>query len=74
MGSAQNSTGNDLVPSLIGCAKLNPLRPHNMEAFLASLADLIGESELLAIELIGALEIAKADLLNDLFTTDEDAE
>ena len=55
-------------------AKLNPLRPHNMEAFLASLADLIGESELSAIELIGALEIAKAELLNDLFTTDEDAE
>ena len=58
----------------VGCAKLNPLRPHNMEAFLASLADLIGESELSAIELIGALEIAKAELLNDLFTTDEDAE
>ena len=45
-----------------------------MEAFLASLTDLIGESELSAIELIGALEIAKTELLNDLFTTDEDAE
>ena len=55
-------------------AKLNPLQPHNMEAFLANLADLIGESELSAIELIGALEIAKTELLNDLFTTDEDAE
>ena len=74
MGSAQNLTGNALVPSLRRCAKLNPLSPHNMEAFLARLADLIGESELSAIELIGALEIAKAELLNDLFTTDEDAE
>jgi hypothetical protein len=45
-----------------------------MEPFLASLADLIGESELSAIELIGALEIAKTELLNDLFATDEDAE
>lgn len=58
----------------VDSAKLNPLSLHNMEAFLASLADLIGESELSAIELIGALEIAKAELLNDLFTTDEDAE
>ena len=58
----------------VDSAKLNTLSPYNMELFLASLADLIGESELSAIELIGALEIAKAELLNDLFTTDEDAE
>lgn len=45
-----------------------------MELFLANLADLIGEAELSTVELIGALEIAKAELLNDLFTTDEDAE
>ena len=45
-----------------------------MEDFLACLDDLICDSELSAIELIGALEIAKAELLNDLFTTDEDAE
>lgn len=43
-----------------------------MEEFLASLADLIGGSELSAVELLGALEVAKAELINDLFAPEED--
>lgn len=45
-----------------------------MEDFLASLSDLIGGSDLSAIELLGALEVAKAELINDLFTPEEDNE
>lgn len=44
-----------------------------MEDFLASLADLIGKSDMSAAELIGCLEIAKAELLESLFADADEA-
>lgn len=46
-----------------------------MEKFLADLGDLIAAQEELTIaEVLGALEIAKAELLNDLLFSEEDEE
>jgi|DEB0MinimDraft_6_1074348.scaffolds.fasta_scaffold17408_2 hypothetical protein len=46
-----------------------------MEKFLADLGDLIAAQEELTIaEVLGALEIAKAELLNDLLFPEEDEE
>lgn len=42
-----------------------------MEDFLASLAQSINEADLSIAELIGCLEIAKAELLESIFTEDE---
>ena len=44
-----------------------------MEDFLASLALLMAESDLPAVELIGCLEIAKAELLDSLFADSDEA-
>lgn len=44
-----------------------------MESFLSELGDLIAAQEDLTIaEILGALEIAKAELLESLFEPDED--
>ena len=50
--------------------------PHpTMEDFLSKLDQLIAEQDLSVIEIIGALELAKAELLADVLTADaEDAE
>jgi len=46
-----------------------------MESFINKLNDLIAEQEDLTIaEIIGALEITKAELLESLFEVDEDEE
>lgn len=46
-----------------------------MEKFLVDLGDLIAAQEELTIaEVLGALEIAKAELLNDLLFSEEDEE
>jgi hypothetical protein len=46
-----------------------------MEKFLADLGDLIAAQEELTIaEVLGVLEIAKAELLNDLLFSEEDEE
>ena len=46
-----------------------------MESFLSELGDLIAAQEDLTIaEVLGALEITKAELLESLFETDEDEE
>ena len=42
-----------------------------MEAFLAAISEAMNESELSAVELIGCLEIAKAELIESLFADDE---
>jgi hypothetical protein len=43
-----------------------------MEDFLASVAQAMSDSELTAVELIGCLEIAKAELMESLFNADEE--
>ena len=43
-----------------------------MEDFLAAVAQAMNDSELSAVELIGCLEVAKAELLESLFTPDEE--
>lgn len=43
-----------------------------MEDFLLKLDQLIAEQDLSVIEIIGGLEITKAELLESLFETDED--
>lgn len=51
-------------------AKLPP-NPHpTMEDFLSRLDQLIAEQNLSVIEIIGALELAKAELLADVLTAD----
>jgi len=46
-----------------------------MESFLSDLGGLIAAQEELTIaEIVGALEIVKAELLNDLFISDDDEE
>jgi len=46
-----------------------------MEKFLADLGDLIAaQKELTIAEVLGALEIAKAELLNGLLFSEEDEE
>ena len=46
-----------------------------MEDFLSKLDQLIAEQDLSVIEIIGALDLAKAELLADVLTADaEDAE
>jgi hypothetical protein len=61
-----------VVEDCASAAKL-PLNPHpTMEDFLSKLDQLIAEQDLSVIEVIGALELAKAELLADVLT--EDAE
>jgi hypothetical protein len=55
-------------------ARINLQSNCKVESFLASLAQLISESDLSVAELIGVLEIAKAELLGDLFADEDDAE
>lgn len=43
-----------------------------MEDFLAAVAQAMNDSELSAVELIGCLEIAKAELIESLFDAGED--
>jgi len=59
----------------VGCAKLNPLRPHNMEAFLEALATLIDEhDDLTVIDVLGALQLTQQRIALDALLGDEDAE
>ena len=56
-------------------AKLNPLRPHNMEAFLEALATLIDEhDDLTVIDVLGALQLTQQRISLDALLGDEDAE
>ena len=56
-------------------AKLNPLRPHNMEAFLEALATLIDEhDDLTVIDVLGALQLTQQRIALDALLGDEDAE
>ncbi|MFZ9759788.1 MAG: hypothetical protein ACO3CJ_10090 [Burkholderiaceae bacterium] len=43
-----------------------------METFLATITQAMNDSELSAVELIGCLEVAKAELIESLFTPDEE--
>lgn len=43
-----------------------------METFLATITQAMNDSELSAAELIGCLEIAKAELIESLFDAGED--
>ena len=43
-----------------------------MEDFLSKLDQLIAEQDLSVIEIIGALELAKAELLNAVLTADSE--
>lgn len=46
-----------------------------MESFLSDLGGLIAaQEELTVAEMVGALEIVKAELLNDLLISDDDEE
>lgn len=45
-----------------------------MEDFLAAVAQAMNDSELSAVQLIGCLEIAKAELMESLFNTEGDDE
>jgi len=45
-----------------------------MENFLAVVAQAMNDSDLSAVELIGCLEIAKAELMESLFVADEEEE
>jgi len=53
-------------------AKLQPTPRHTMEDFLAAVAQAMNDSELTAVELIGCLEIAKAELMESLFNAEEE--
>jgi hypothetical protein len=54
---------------------MNPSRILTMESFLSDIGGLIAAQEDLTIaEIIGALEITKAELLESLFEVDEDEE
>ena len=56
-------------------AKLNPLRPHNMEAFLEALATFIDEhDDLTVIDVLGALQLTQQRIALDALLGDEDAE
>jgi hypothetical protein len=43
-----------------------------MENFLAAVAQAMSDSELTVVELIGCLEIVKAELMESLFNADEE--
>ena len=58
---------------LVGCAKLQPTPRHTMEDFLAAVAQAMNDSELSAAELIGCLEIVKAELLETIFDDADEA-
>ena len=54
---------------------MNPSQILTVESFLSELGGLIAAQEELTIaEVLGALEIAKAELLNDLLFSEEDEE
>ena len=66
---------NQVFACRVGCAKLNPLRPHNMEAFLEALATLIDEhDDLTVIDVLGALQLTQQRIALDALLGDEDAE
>lgn len=45
-----------------------------MEEFITALSDLIAESGLNPVELLGCLEVAKAELIADLFTPEDECD
>jgi hypothetical protein len=61
-----------LVDAGVKSGKLQPTPRHAMEDFLASVAQAMNDSGLTAVELIGCLEIAKAELMESLFNADEE--
>ena len=61
-----------LVDVGVESAKLQPKPRHTMEDFLAAVAQAMSDSELTAVELIGCLEIVKAELMESLFNADEE--
>lgn len=53
-------------------ARVAPTPRHTMEDFFAAVSQAMNDSELTAVELIGCLEIVKAELMESLFNADEE--
>ena len=60
------------VDAGVKSGKLQPTPRHTMEDFLAAVAQAMNNSELSAAELIGCLEIVKAELMESLFNAEEE--